>query len=71
MDVQQESHSGADTVNLYTYNPLQNVLCCNAFSNWGTETDADFRYHDGNKDPRGFGNTGSYREHCRVKIVIN
>lgn len=23
MDVQQESHSGADTVSVYTYNPLQ------------------------------------------------
>jgi len=24
-------------------------------SNWGTESDPNFEYHDGNKDPRGFG----------------
>jgi lactoylglutathione lyase len=23
--------------------------------NWGTETDADFKYHDGNAQPQGFG----------------
>ncbi|NLO80528.1 MAG: lactoylglutathione lyase [Xanthomonadaceae bacterium] len=23
--------------------------------NWGTEDDADFKYHNGNEDPRGFG----------------
>jgi lactoylglutathione lyase len=26
--------------------------------NWGTEADADFAYHDGNADPRGFGHVG-------------
>lgn len=26
--------------------------------NWGTESEADFQYHDGNADPRGFGHIG-------------
>lgn len=26
--------------------------------NWGTETEDDFAYHDGNSDPRGFGHIG-------------
>jgi lactoylglutathione lyase len=26
--------------------------------NWGTESEAEFRYHDGNADPRGFGHIG-------------
>lgn len=26
--------------------------------NWGTEDDADFRYHDGNAEPQGFGHIG-------------
>lgn len=25
------------------------------FSNWGTETDPEFKYHNGNADPKGFG----------------
>lgn len=25
------------------------------FSNWGTETDPDAKYHNGNSDPRGYG----------------
>lgn len=27
-------------------------------SNWGTESDPDQKYHDGNSDPRGFGHIG-------------
>lgn len=26
--------------------------------NWGTETDPDLRYHDGNAEPKGFGHIG-------------
>ncbi|CAN0510304.1 unnamed protein product, partial [Ectocarpus sp. 12 AP-2014] len=26
--------------------------------NWGTENDADLKYHSGNEDPRGFGHIG-------------
>jgi len=26
--------------------------------NWGTETDPDFKHHNGNSDPRGFGHIG-------------
>lgn len=26
-------------------------------SNWGTENDAEFKYHNGNSDPRGYGKT--------------
>ena len=26
--------------------------------NWGTESEAEFHYHDGNADPRGFGHIG-------------
>lgn len=28
------------------------------FSNWGTESDPDQKYHDGNSDQRGFGHIG-------------
>lgn len=28
------------------------------FSNWGTESDSDQKYHTGNSDPRGFGHIG-------------
>ena len=28
-------------------------------SNWGTENDADFSYHNGNSEPKGFGMSSS------------
>jgi len=28
---------------------------CGGCSNWGTESDPDFKYHTGNTDPRGYG----------------
>lgn len=39
----------------YTFN-RDNLL--ELTHNWGTEDDADFSYHDGNQDPRGFGHIG-------------
>lgn len=33
------------------------------FSNWGTETDNDFSYHNGNTDPRGFGECNLVSQH--------
>lgn len=32
-------------------------------SNWGTEDDPDFSYHNGNKDPKGFGTLVRYITH--------
>lgn len=44
----------------------KNYLCINfavfnffcSLSNWGTESNPDQKYHDGNSDPRGFGHIG-------------
>lgn len=55
MDVQPESHSGADTVSLCVPFSCSRVADFHFYSNWGTETDADFQYHNGNRDPKGFG----------------
>lgn len=31
------------------------ILTMSCLSNWGTENNPDFAYHNGNSEPRGFG----------------
>lgn len=38
------------------YKQTKNIVYVD--SNWGTESNPDQKYHDGNSDPRGFGHIG-------------
>lgn len=41
---------------------VSHTNCQTCHSNWGTESDPDFKYHNGNSDPRGFGMTLSLKK---------
>lgn len=39
-------------------NPISLIFNSPETHNWGTDSDPGFKYHNGNSEPRGFGNIG-------------
>lgn len=54
-----QGHTRVDAVSIGSTPPFHGSLSCalrwSGRSNWGTESDPDFKYHNGNTNPRGYG----------------